>query len=258
MWLELKLILPTAGLDEPSLWPATTIPAPQTSLPLKLTPGHGVFGLAWYWLDYYYYYWSLLYSAILRFGADSLRSHVILHEWIAFYSAFLNIQRWHGWCHMKLLPSRRILCTPYNHAPCHFMQSHTRKVYACLAVTCHLLFWRNDRGLIRATAVTRGWNGYRNKSQHKKLTLEKKILPLLLQGFEPATFRSRVRRSNHWANPAPIRFYGPMNPLRHPLRQLLIFACGRYHVSQLWRSGRHCRIFSCAGSPPEPTDALHW
>ena len=84
------------------------------------------------------------------------------------------------------------------------MQSHIRKVYACLAVTCHLRFWQNDRGLLRATAVTRGWNGYRNKSQHRKLTLEKKILPPLQQGFKPATFRSRVRRSNHWAIPAPI------------------------------------------------------
>ena len=115
----------------------------------------------------------------------------------------MYLQRWHGWCHMKLLSSRRVLCTPYNHAPCHFMQSHIRKVYACLAVTCHLHFWQNDRGLLRATAGTRGWNGYRNESQHRKLTLEKKILPPLLQGFEPATFRSRVRRSNHWAIPAP-------------------------------------------------------
>ena len=185
---------------------------------------------------YYYYYWSLLYSAILRSRADSLRSHVILHEWIAFHSAvFLNIhrsgvylQRKHGWCHKKLLPSRRLLCTrynhlgafcvhvttisapsvytlqpsrrllctrynhlgafcvhvttisapsvytlqpsgrvlwtPYNHAPCHFMQSHICKVCACLAVTCHLRFWQNDRGLLRATAVSRGWNGYRNKN----------------------------------------------------------------------------------------------
>ena len=24
----------------------------------------------------------------------------------------------HGWCHVKLLPSRRVLCTPCNHAPC--------------------------------------------------------------------------------------------------------------------------------------------
>ena len=70
-----------------------------------------------------------------------------------------------------------------------------RKVYACLAVTCHLHFWQNDRDFLRATVVTRGWNGYRNKSQHRKSTLEKKILPPFQQGFEPATFQSRVRRS---------------------------------------------------------------
>ena len=51
-------------------------------------------------------------------------------------------------------------------------------MYARLAVTCHLHFWQNDRGLLCATAVAQGWNGYRNKSQHRKLTLEKKILPL--------------------------------------------------------------------------------
>ena len=93
--------------------------------------------------------------------------------------------------------SRHVLRTPYNHAPCHFMQSHIHKVYVCLAVTCHLHFWQNDQGLLRATAVTRGWNECRNKSQYRKLTLEKKILPPLQQGFEPATFRPRVRRSNH-------------------------------------------------------------
>ena len=90
-----------------------------------------------------YYYWSLLYSAILRSRADSLRSHVILHEWTAFYSAFFfffwisnEVVYLHGWCHKKLLPSRRVLCTPYNHAPCHFMQNHIRKVYACFS--CNL------------------------------------------------------------------------------------------------------------------------
>ena len=72
-----------------------------------------------------------------------------------------------------------------------------------LAVTCHLHFWQNDGDILRATVVTRGWNGYRNKSQHRKSTLEKKILPPFQQGFEPATFQSRVRRSNHWAIPAP-------------------------------------------------------
>ena len=52
--------------------------------------------------------------------------------------------------------SAQVLCTLYNHAPCHFMQSHIRKVYACLAVTSHLHFWQNDRDLLRATAVTQG------------------------------------------------------------------------------------------------------
>ena len=59
---------------------------------------------------------------------------------------------------------------------------------AYLAVTCQLHFWQNDLDLMRAITVTRGWNGYRNKSHHKKLTLEKKILPPLLWGLEPATF----------------------------------------------------------------------
>jgi len=66
------------------------------------------------------------------------------------------LQHWHGWHHMKLLPSRHVLCTPYNHAPCHFMQNHIHKVHACLAVTCHLHFWQNDWGLLRAAAVTQG------------------------------------------------------------------------------------------------------
>ena len=136
---------------------------------------------------------------------------MILHEWLAFYSAFLNIHRSGvltalAWLvpHETAAVSAQVLCIPYNHAPCHFMQSHIRKVYACLAVTCHLHFWQNDRGLLRATAVTWGWNGYRNKNQHRKSTLEKKILPPLQQRFEPATFQSRVRRSNHWAIPAPV------------------------------------------------------
>ena len=42
-----------------------------------------------------------------------------------------------------------------------------------------------------------------NKSQHTKLTLEKKILWLLLPGFELATFLSWVRHSNQQTIPAP-------------------------------------------------------
>ena len=34
------------------------------------------------------------------------------------------------------------------------------RVYVCSCVTCHLHFGQNDRGLLHATAVTRGWNGH--------------------------------------------------------------------------------------------------
>ena len=47
----------------------------------------------------------------------------------------------------------------------------------------------------------------RNKSQNRNLTLEKKILPLLLPGFEHATFPSRVRRSNQQDIPALLVHY---------------------------------------------------
>ena len=39
---------------------------------------------------------------------------------------------------MKLLPSWHILCTSYNHAPRHLMQSHIRTMHAYLAVTSWL------------------------------------------------------------------------------------------------------------------------
>ena len=73
--------------------------------------------------------------------------------------------------------------------------TYIRKVYACLAVICHLHFWQNDRDLLRATAVTRG----RTDTEISVSTESR--LPPLQQGFEPATFQSWVRRSNHWAIP---------------------------------------------------------
>ena len=75
----------------------------------------------------------------------------------------------------------------------------------CLAVTCHLHFWRNDQDLLRATAVTRGWNAYRNKSQHRKLTLEKKILPPLLPGLERGTFRLESSALTTELSPLPMK-----------------------------------------------------
>ena len=76
-----------------------------------------------------------------------------------------------------------------------------------------VLNWLVMRGKLRpelaadAQQTARGWNGYRNKSQHRKSTLERKILPPLLgtDWFEPATLRIRRSGRNHWAIPAPKR-----------------------------------------------------
>ena len=132
---------------------------------------------------------------------------MVLHEWLAFYSAFLNIHRSGVLTALAgLVPHET---AAIHHPAMHHVTSCKAGQKLCMRVkpayraTC--AFGRtDDLDLLRATAVTRGWNWYRNKSQHRKSTLEKKILPPLQQGFEPATFQSRVRRSNHWAIPATL------------------------------------------------------
>ena len=52
---------------------------------------------------------------------------------------------------------------------------------------CHLHSWQNDRSLVRAPAVTRGWNGHRISVSTQSY--------LWRRGFELAIFRSRVHCS---------------------------------------------------------------
>ena len=111
----------------------------------------------------------------------------------------------------------------YTVQPCsmlhHFMQSHIHTVHAkCLTVTCHLHFWQDDQDRLCATAVACGWNGYRNKNQHRKFTLDKKILPLLQPELEPETFWSQVQCSNHWVIPAScgsLHCLAPLSRVHH-------------------------------------------
>ena len=122
------------------------------------------------WAFNIHYLWLMIaYIALFSTLLSRLTVLACDSTWVTsffFYSTFLNIHQsgvlkyWHGWRHMKLLPSQRKFCG--HHTTCHFMQSHIRKVYACLAVTCHLHFGQNDWDISHATAVTRGWNGYRN------------------------------------------------------------------------------------------------
>ena len=77
----------------------------------------------------------------------------------------------HGRCHVKLLPCQRTGCVCNHNAP---VGSGTliQVIYVgrmrVLAVTCHLHFWQNDRGLLRATAVTRG-------ETHTEITVSTRI-----------------------------------------------------------------------------------
>ena len=140
--------------------------------------------------------WSLLYDTILCYRADSLRSY---RMWLWMSDCRLSIARFgistkvvyfgavwllHGWWHVELLPSLHTFCvhhTTTHQFYCDFMQSHIRMVHVFLT----------NLPPAPATAVTRGWNGYR-MSQHRKLTVQKKIPPLLLPGLKPATFQSPV------------------------------------------------------------------
>ena len=123
------------------------------------------------------YFWLIddrLYRAILRSLEQThcARRWFYMSDWLFIARFWIStevvyLQRWHGWCHMKLQPSRRKFCV--HHTTMHHVTSCKATYVRCmrvLAVTCHLHFWQNDRDLLRATAVTRGWNGYRNKSQH--------------------------------------------------------------------------------------------
>ena len=65
---------------------------------------------------------------------------------------------------------------------------------------------------VRATAVTRGRNGYWNKKQQWRLTPGKKILPPLLPGTEPTTIRSEPTSIRSWVR----RYQWTWSP-PHPL-----------------------------------------
>ena len=109
--------------------------------------------------------WLLLYSDILHSQTYSLHSHVIVLEWITFYSTFLTMH------HSGVLTvagatwnCRHLSVFWVHHTTMHHVTS-CKATY--VAVTCHPHFWQNDRGLLRATAVTWGWNGCRNESAQK-------------------------------------------------------------------------------------------
>ena len=140
--------------------------------------------------------------SLLSSRLTALLSHVILNERLsslmALFSTPIKVLYLQRYLVVTWLVPREaaaalahVLCTPCTSLQCHFMQSHILRVHVCSAVTCHLHFWQNDREYFHSTAVTQGWNGYRNNSQHRILTLNKKIIPPLCQDSN----QRRVMRS---------------------------------------------------------------
>ena len=90
----------------------------------------------------------------------------------------------------------RSVCTIQHYTMLHhFMQSHILRVHVCLAVTCHCTSGRMT-GILACYCITQGWNTLQNKSQHRKLTLELKILLPLLLGLKPVTFNHKSGAQN--------------------------------------------------------------
>ena len=122
---------------------------------------------------------------------------------------------------------------PCTSLQCHFVHSHIRRVHARLAVTCHLHYWHNDRDLLRATAVTQGCNGYRNKSQHTQ-----KGNP----GEENSTDRqtNSNRATSSTAGNSTFKFF----PLRGSFRlnRCQSFRNGTYVAVYTWNGG----LLNCA------------
>ena len=66
---------------------------------------------------------------------------------------------------------------------------------------------------LHATSVTRGWTGYQNKSQHKKVTIENKILTQFLPELMPMTDLSiRVQCSTTELSPLPWHHHEGIAP----------------------------------------------
>ena len=127
---------------------------------------------------------------MLSYRLTTLTSHLILNEWLDFFDFFFNlaVATWN----CDRLGARSV----YTIQPCtslryHFMQSYIHRVHACLAVTCHLHFWQNDRYHFTCYCG----NMELERIQKWESAHGENIFPPLLLGLKPATFWPRVRRS---------------------------------------------------------------
>ena len=102
---------------------------------------------------------------------------------------------------------------------------------ACLAVTCRLHTWQNDRDLFRTTAITQGWKGYRNTGQHRKLWRRK--FSTAPAGTRASDLSMTSPAFHHWTTPAP-----PM----HACRGVCVF---QSDILLMWNLSLNLSVWSC-------------
>ena len=108
------------------------------------------------WLIDWWSFTHYIDSTILHSWAESLHfCHVIFNEsndhLFLFKVHFDNPLKWCTYtvtvlfgyymasqCHMKVLLSQQVLCTSYNHAPCHFMQRPKPHMFGACVFSCNL------------------------------------------------------------------------------------------------------------------------
>ena len=107
--------------------------------------------------------------------------HIYRHstEWTAMWicqcSAYHTHTHTHTHTHSHTIwaPTGLKVDTAVSVSACNCTQNTFQiQLWTILINLLHLQFWHNDRGLSCATVVRRGWNAYRNKSQHAELALE--------------------------------------------------------------------------------------
>ena len=126
---------------------------------------------------------------------------MILHKWLAFYSTFLNIHLsgvLTAHTTMHYVTSCKATYVRYMH-----LYLYKSRLYKSSQNSALLAEWPGSFTCFCGNTGVEAWNGYQNTSQHRKLTLEKNILPLLLQGFKPATFQSWVTTLTTELSPLP-------------------------------------------------------
>ena len=101
---------------------------------------------------------NLVVNSIKAAERSDKRKNPERREYCLQYNIYNAIWLLHGRCHVKksfCLGAFSAHRTTIHHATSLHAKPHIRRAHACIAVTCLLHRWQNDRGLLRATAVTR-------------------------------------------------------------------------------------------------------